>query len=110
MFKRTLSILLIVLLGLLIANKALFTHTHTLANGKTVAHAHPFNKHSDKKHQHSGVEFAFFAQLDLLFIVTIALVAKPIEYYAGSFLVQKAQSFIDISHRVISGRAPPVLF
>ena len=57
----------------MVANKALFMHTHKLANGNLISHAHPFNKSTDnqpfKTHTHSQAELLLISNLEILFLV-----------------------------------------
>lgn len=62
--------LIIGLVGILISNELLYTHSHK-QNGQTVVHAHPYDKSEDKeqseKHSHTEAELFFFAHINLLF-------------------------------------------
>ena len=99
-------------MGLLIANKALFTHTHKLENGTVVTHSHPFDKKQDsepyKKHPHTKYEFLFFKNLNILFL-SIVLILSIFSF------VRKKVSFVNVEKiyfRLFAfsyhGRAPPV--
>ena len=99
-------------MGLLIANKGLFTHTHKLGNGTLVTHSHPYDKKQDsepyKKHPHTKYEFLFFQSLNILFLSIILI-------FSILALVRKKVSFVDIGKKYFRllafsylGRAPPV--
>jgi len=99
-------------MGLLIANKGLYTHTHKLENGSVITHSHPYDKNQDsepfKKHHHTKAEFIFFENLNVLFL-SIFLIISFLS------LVRKKISFIDIEKIYFTqlsfhyqGRAPPV--
>ena len=99
-------------MGLLIANKALFTHIHKLENGTIVTHSHPYDKKQDsepyKKHPHTKYEFLFFKNLNILFL-SIVLILSIFSF------VRKKVSFVDVEKiyfRLLAfsylGRAPPV--
>ena len=99
-------------MGLLIANKGLFTHTHKLNDGRLVTHAHPYDKKQDsepyKKHPHTKYEFLFFENLNILFLSTILILSILA-------IVRKKVSFVDVEKiyfRLFAfsylGRAPPV--
>ncbi len=99
-------------MGLLIANKGLFLHTHKLENGTIVTHSHPYDKNQDseplKKHHHTKVEFLFFENLNVLFS-SIFLIISFLS------LVRKKVSFVDVEKIYFTllsfpyqGRAPPV--
>lgn len=104
---------MIVISGLLIINNVMFLHSHQLANGNIVTHAHPYNKSNDsapiKSHHHSKTELIFLKNLQLLFIFTFI-----------SFIVlnvTKKQSYIVINrvfytqgYKILYlGRAPPLV-
>ncbi len=106
------SYLLIGLIALLIANKAIYIHTHKLPNGTIVVHAHPFNKSCDtepfKSHKHTKGELYFFQSIEnlfpLLFLISvfISLPGKKIRRFL--FLSQ----YIPVLLTTHDGRAPPV--
>lgn len=110
--KKSLAILMIGIMGLLIANKGLFIHSHKLESGAIVCHSHPYDKSQDseplKKHHHTKAEFLFFENLNVLFlsifliIPFLALVKKKI-----SFVDVKKIYFILLSFPY-QGRAPPI--
>lgn len=110
--KKILTITMIVIAGLLIANKSIFIHTHILADGTIVCHSHPYNKadnsSSQKTHHHTNFELILFQQLELLFSLMIAifgllLTTKRVTKYIGDIsLVPRLQA---LPH---NGRAPPV--
>ncbi|MDX9908897.1 MAG: hypothetical protein RBS23_05490 [Mariniphaga sp.] len=100
------------IVGLFIANKAIFLHAHKFADGTTIEHAHPYDKSNDsepfKTHHHSSAEFLFFQNLEILFlIVFLTLALSP-------FLKKKKVSKkLTTEHTLIclnlyKGRSPPV--
>ncbi len=110
--KKSFAILMIGLMGLLIANKGLYTHFHKLENGTIVSHAHPYDKNQDtaplKNHHHTKVEFLFLENLNILFLSIFLIIS----FLA---LIRKKVSFADVEKiyfTLISfpyqGRAPPV--
>lgn len=57
--------LLLTVFSLVLANNTLYLHVHTLPDGSTVKHAHPYKKNKElpgKQHQHSSVELVTFGQ------------------------------------------------
>ena len=101
------------MIGFLIVNKAIFTHTHRLNDGTVIVHSHPFNKSDDSKpyksHHHSKAEILFFQNLEILFLFVFMA-------FALLNLVKKAKySFYRIASYNLNpiilhkGRAPPVL-
>ena len=109
---KSFTFLMIGVMGLLIANKGLFTHTHKLENGTLVTHAHPYDKKQDsepyKKHPHTKYEFLFLESLSTLFLSIVLILSILL-------LVRKKVSFVDFEKIYIRpfafsylGRAPPV--
>ena len=72
-------------MGLLIANKALYMHTHKMADGSIIVHAHPYNKSDDpkpfKSHQHTKAEFLFLENLESLFLLTFLIFSLIGNYF-----------------------------
>ncbi|MCD6178561.1 MAG: hypothetical protein J7K39_01535 [Bacteroidales bacterium] len=104
---------MIVIMGMLIENTAVFLHVHKLDDGTIIQHAHPYNKTNDsgpyKSHHHTNTAFLFFQNLGLLFLVaflTYALIVfvKPVKYLYR--IIPKNISAYIITYK---GRAPPVL-
>jgi len=61
---KSVAWLMIGIMGVLVANKAVFVHSHILNDGTIIEHAHPYNKSTDstpyKSHHHTKAEFLFF--------------------------------------------------
>ncbi|MEA3478395.1 MAG: hypothetical protein U9R60_09470 [Bacteroidota bacterium] len=103
--------LVIGIMGILIANKAVFMHTHKMADGTIAVHSHPYNKANDsnpfKTHHHQKVEFLFYTSLELLFpllflIYSFLLLSKSIKR-AYSLINKYFPAYVFAPH----GRAPP---
>jgi hypothetical protein len=109
---KFITLLMIGVMGMFIANKAIFLHVHKLNDGTIVAHAHPFDKSNDSKpyksHHHSNAELLFFQNLEILFLIvflTLALIA----------IIKKEKVLFNLisEHTLIcinlnKGRAPPI--
>ncbi|MDP3431525.1 MAG: hypothetical protein Q8T04_00965 [Bacteroidota bacterium] len=69
--KKAIAYLILGLMGLLIINKAVFLHSHVLANGTVISHAHPYQSTDDSKpfqsHHHTKAAFFLFDTIQLLF-------------------------------------------
>ncbi|MDP3913072.1 MAG: hypothetical protein Q8R96_04965 [Bacteroidota bacterium] len=69
--KKQIAYLILGLMGLLIINKAVFLHSHVLANGTVISHAHPYQSTDDSKpfqsHHHTKAAFFLFDTIQLLF-------------------------------------------
>lgn len=98
---------------LLMENSIVNLHTHRLANGSVISHAHPFKKstNGEKKHQHSNKDFFFIKQLtSFIFFVFTALVASVLVVNKIAVNYQlvpiKQQAIVDC---LFPPRAPPIL-
>lgn len=109
---RIITIMLVGIVGLFIANQAIFLHVHKLSDGTVIYHAHPYDKSGDtkpiKSHQHSNAEFTFLQNLETLFpVVFLAIILIPyvceIVYFSQQMPIY---SLIRIKQN--KGRAPPL--
>jgi len=104
--------LLILVMGSLLVNQALYTHNHVLPDGSIVSHAHPFNKTQESKqgvaHQHSSLEFYLMDQLNvLIFSISAVLLLKAlsnVSIFWERTNIRLIPSLVPLSY----GRAPPV--
>jgi len=109
--KKSFAFLLIALVGLVVANEAIYRHTHHI-NGQTVTHAHPYETSSDDQpsqtHQHNKAQIAFLNLLELLFpvfflfLLTLSI-PKPFKRAVKNTI--PVYSARILNHQ---GRAPPV--
>jgi hypothetical protein len=109
---KSIACLMIGMMGMLVANKAVFMHTHRLNDGTIIEHAHPYNKSTDSKpyksHHHTKAELLFFQNLEILFLFVFLT-------FASLNLVKKAKhSFYRKTSYTLTciilhkGRAPPL--
>lgn len=109
--KTSLTLLMICIIGFMVYNQASYIHTHHVAGGKSISHAHPFNKQSDntpvKNHHHTTFDFASIQQMGHLLFVVIA-------FFITLFSVKKTEyntfeSQLSPTPQLLcsSGRAPP---
>lgn len=107
------SLLMIVLVAMLLVNKAIFLHSHT-SNGKIYTHAHPFDKGSDnnpiKQHNHSSTLLSYLSKLDLQITVAQAIWVNFISALLFIFLAGYRLTPVERSHDSQNSRAPPALF
>jgi hypothetical protein len=105
------SFALIAVMGLCVANKVIFTHSHILENGTVYTHAHPYNKTNDSKpfksHPHTSAEFLFFETLDIQFIFHCFIAISPIIFKRIQFHHYLREKYFHFSLNPDSGRAPP---
>ena len=104
--------LVIGLMVMFIANKAVFIHTHRLSDGSIIEHAHPYNKSTDSKpyksHDHSKIELLFAQSIEIFFLsafLTYALLAIVRKVNFTFHLQTRYSLSCLILHK---GRAPPV--
>lgn len=101
------------IMGMFIANKAIFIHVHKLTDGTTIVHAHPYDKSNDsrpfKSHHHSKAEFLIYQNFETLFLLcflTLILV-ELIRKEKVIFELKTNHSLFLINLQ--KGRAPPIL-
>ena len=110
--KKIIASLLVVVMVLIIADQAIFVHSHKLADGTIITHSHPFDHSKDstpiKTHHHSDGAIVLLSHLSLVF---------PIVFLAFSFLrvakrvkqpVYIAENYRFILLYLCQGRAPPI--
>jgi hypothetical protein len=107
------SFLFLVIMGGIIFNAAFFLHTHRIADGKIIVHAHPFNKTSEtenpkSQHQHNKIELQVIQNLDLY----INADKNEENLHHGYFLIAKyniPKCYYKPSHlnNPLNNRAPP---
>lgn len=111
MFKKAISYLMIVLIAMLIANRAIYVHSHVLSDGTVITHAHPFSKNtsndSSPKHRHSSYEFFVLHQLQILFSVLGILCVIVQLYFVKHFYDESIYFKSIIKHNIVSLRGPP---
>jgi hypothetical protein len=112
MIHKTCSFAIIAIMGLLIANKGLFTHSHKLENGTVVTHSHPYDKSNDtepyKSHHHSNAQFLFYENLDLLFFSVFLIQAFFPLHRKKIKLFNREKRCLRLLSYSCPGRAPPV--
>jgi archaellum biogenesis protein FlaJ (TadC family) len=99
--------------GMLIASKGLFIHTHLLADGTYVTHAHPYDTSNDtepyKTHRHHKAELLFIANSDVLFFAVFAIITLSAHINKTKFYpYTRSFSFLFLFFPCRS-RAPPAL-
>ncbi len=112
-FLSILSLILIVVFAFQIVNKSLYTHSHILAFGQVVTHAHPFDKSDDngdpKSHRHTQAEMIILDQVNILFVCILAIILLRVSFASlrlnTGYIVDFAPVYL--CHR--KGRSPPSL-
>jgi hypothetical protein len=67
--KKLVSIIFLLLIGGIIFNSTFFLHSHRIASGKVVVHAHPFSKNTEgsnplAQHQHNKIDLDQLNSID----------------------------------------------
>jgi len=110
-FKRITLAMLILVMGGLLVNQALYTHTHVMPDGSIVSHAHPFSKNAgcnkNTTHQHSSAELFLLNLVDVLIFCAIA--AFFLKRSASTTHIKEASSdrLLPALVSPAPGRAPP---
>lgn len=110
-WKNVMLGMLFMILGSLLLNQALYTHTHVLPDGSIVSHAHPFNKSQESQggssHQHSTLEFFLLQNLQILFLISmISAFLFSLDLEIGKVCVV-SRKHIPVQLIPLPGRAPP---
>ncbi len=108
--KNIIAGILLVIMGLFIANNVVFLHTHILANGVVIVHAHPYDKSNDpgplKKHHHTDEQYYQISHLQLLFFVSFFLIIVLFFEHIRKYFYT-AFTFYPVFHLTLKGRSPP---
>ena len=108
-YIKILSYLGMGIIGLLIINSILFTHSQVLSDGSIVVHAHPYNKTSNppSNHNHHDNDLLVLNNISLLFFL------GAISFYLKRSIVNfekydfPTKEYINIIIFQKLGRAPP---
>lgn len=108
--------LLLFLVGFIILNQGLFTHTHQLVDGSLITHAHPYKQNPVEKHtpfpphEHSTAQYLLIANFELvrnfillLFVFLFIHQVKHVFTKSYTPLLQKVD-YLKLS----PGRSPPL--
>ena len=103
--------MLILVMGSLLVNQALYTHTHVMPDGSIVSHAHPFSKNAgcnkNTTHQHSSAEFFLLDMLDVLILYAIAAFVLKRSALNTLFREASLDRLLPALVPISLGRAPP---
>ncbi len=110
---KLLPYLIIGMMGALIVNKSIYLHTHKLADGTVVLHAHPYNKSGDSKpfksHHHSDTQLLFFQSIKILFFTAFTALFFFVTLQKAVYSLYTTPSYTLAFYSPNKGRAPPVL-
>ncbi|MEA3447294.1 MAG: hypothetical protein U9Q98_02440 [Bacteroidota bacterium] len=110
--NKIVSFIALALILMLVVNRAVYFHTHVLPDGTVVQHAHPYPLHEQKngkaQHQHSSIEFLFFAQI-MIFLIGFALfLSKALQNYHVRRISEKRKIPSPKTFDLPLLRAPPL--
>ena len=110
---KLIATLLVISVGLFIVNNVLFLHTHKLANGRFIVHAHPYNKSQDsapfKKHSHTSQEFFHIAHLQFLYFIGVLIALSIIVTFQKTTNTYQPSKYKFNLNFGLKGREPPLL-
>lgn len=110
-WKSVMLGMLFMIMGCLLLNQALYTHTHVLPDGSIVSHAHPFNKSQESQggssHQHSTLEFFLLQNLQILFLASMISMFLLSLYLEIGKVCLVRRRYIPAQLIPLPGRAPP---
>jgi len=102
---------MILIIGILLVNKAAYTHVHILPDGSLVTHAHPFSNSDESNkncpHQHSSFELYLLDILGVLMLCAIAVFILKQTSSNTSIRVAVPNRLLPALVPVSPGRAPP---
>jgi len=110
--RKSIAFLMLAIVMMLTVNKALFIHTHQLADGTIVIHSHPYNKTDDnqpiKNHHHNKLEFVFLQNIEILFAFFFLAICFHLILKTELFF--NLESKKEIAHCILKrkSRAPPI--
>jgi hypothetical protein len=111
-FSKPMVCLLSFLIVLQIINKSVYTHTHIMANGQVISHAHPYNKTTDSKpfksHHHTRTEFVFYKNLGMLFPLVFLLLLVINNHYKLRLFLPDTDNLKPAWSTIRNNRAPPL--
>jgi hypothetical protein len=103
--------LMILIIGIMLVNKAAYTHVHILPDGSLVTHAHPFSNSNESNkncpHQHSSLELYLLDTLGVLMLSAIAAFILKQSSSNTSIRVAVTNRLLPALIPVSQGRAPP---
>ena len=110
--KQTGTGLIILLMGIMLLNKAAYTHVHILPDGSLHTHAHPFSNHPEGKktasHQHSSLEIFLLDLQDVLLLSALSVSVLRFSNLPTVFRERYRGRLLPARVQASPGRAPPV--
>ena len=111
LYNRITLTMIVLVMGSLLVNQALYTHTHVLSDGSIVSHAHPFSKNAgcskNTTHQHSAAELFLLDLQDVLILCAVAAFILKRSASTTQFKEGDLDRLLPALVPVSPGRAPP---
>ena len=109
---RTVALILFLLYIGQVFNNTFYLHTHVLAPGKVITHAHPYNKSNDsgpvQSHKHTWDQIITLENLEILFPVfflLLTLISLNRKNNFVGYLLPETRTACVVLHK---SRAPPL--
>lgn len=112
-FHRNLAYFHLLLVILLITNKAVYSHTHILEDGSIIVHAHPFDKSSEKnplhRHHHPYYEYLNLANLDFFNTSVELFIFKVNEVLIFERIYEQINLINSLKFVLFLNKSPPLV-
>ena len=115
--SRVLSIISILLVSaflLQVANRSLFLHTHILADGTIVMHAHPHEKTDESNpvpnHTHSKLGYFILTHIEILFLIFVVPFILLVKRIKTSLVVTRYLVSDRLTICLLKSRGPPIAY
>jgi hypothetical protein len=109
--KQAGTSLLILIMSIMLVNKASYTHVHILPDGSLTSHAHPFSKSAENNkntpHQHTSLELYLLDVLQVLMLSAVAAFILKNSVLNTTFRESTENRLLPSRAPVSLGRAPP---
>jgi hypothetical protein len=106
------AFVMIGIMAMMIANRAVFMHTHQLADGTIIEHAHPYDRAHDtnpfKSHHHTRTELVFLDSFKVLFPILFFLLTVCFSPVSSRPLAITPIHYSSACISLYLGRAPPM--
>jgi len=110
--KKITATIILLIMSMMVVNRALFLHTHKIAAGVYITHAHPFDKTTDKTplkhHHHSKAAFSFLTTYTLFTFTAAFLFISRVFFSRVVSCECPAILHVTKAFSRLADRAPPV--
>lgn len=106
-----LTVLLLLVFAYQIVNNVVFTHTHILADGTIITHAHPYKKANNSlpitNHSHTKNEYVLLTIFQLLFYAFITFNLKFTVFNKQHIRLPKQILPNSFKNKLLNNKSPP---